>query len=105
LASTSWTASDGQRSTRSVMCGAAAAAYWKSSTMIAEPAGNSAAALATDAMTSADIPMSVASRTAASAPKPGSMARGASMKAAQNRTGSASARSQDNQDVMPGGLA
>src|SRR5262249_16144670 len=32
-------------------------------------------------------------------------ARGASMKAVQKRTGSASARSQDSQEVTPGGLA
>ena len=71
--------------------------------MIAEPAGSLAASLATDALTSADIVLSIASRSAASAPNPGSIARGASMKPAQNRTGSASARSQDNQDVTPGG--
>src|SRR6516162_5935084 len=91
---------------RSVMSGAAAtAAKWKSSTMIAEPAGSFAISLATDAMTSADIRRSIASRSAASAPNSGSMARGASMKAAQNRTGSASDRSQHNQEVMPGGRA
>ena len=73
--------------------------------MIAEPAGSLAASLAIDAMTSADIVLSIASRSAASAPKPGSIARGASMKPAQNRTGSASALSHDSQDVMPGGRA
>ena len=84
---------------------AAAAANWKSSTMTAEPAGSFAASLASDAVTSADIRRSIASRPAASAPNPGSIARGASMNPAQNRTGSASARSHDNQDVMPGGRA
>ena len=84
---------------------AAAAAKWKSSTMIAEPAGSFAASLATDAATSANIVLSIASSSAASAPNRGPMARGASMKPAQNRTGSASARSQDNQDVAPGGRA
>ena len=84
---------------------AAAAAKWKSSTMITEPAGSFAASLATDAVTSADIFLSIVSRSAASAPNHGSMARGASMKPAQNRTGSASARSQDNQEVTPGGRA
>ena len=58
-----------------------------------------------DAVVSADIIQSIASRSAASAPNPGLMARGASMKPAQNRTGSASALSQDNQDVTPGGRA
>ena len=84
---------------------AAAAANWKSSTMTAEPAGSFAASLASDAVTSADIRRSIASRPAASAPNPGSIARGASMNPAQNRTASASARSHDNQDVMPGGRA
>ena len=46
--------------------------------------------------------LSMASSSAASAPNHGSMARGASMKPAQNRTGSASARSQDNQERRPG---
>src|SRR5262249_48604272 len=69
------------------------------------PAGSPAASLATDAVTSADIVLSIASRSAASAPKPDSMARGASMNAVQNRTASASALSHDNQDVMPGGRA
>jgi hypothetical protein len=91
---------------RSVISGAAAAAAkWKSSTTIAEPAGSSATSLAIDAVTSADIALSIASRSAASAPKPGSMARGASMNAVQNRTASASALSHDNQDVMPGSRA
>src|SRR4029077_6153965 len=49
--------------------------------------------------------LSIASRSAASAAKPGSIARGASMNAVQNRTASASALSHDNQDVMPGGRA
>jgi hypothetical protein len=84
---------------------AAAAAYWKSSTMIAEPAGKLAASLAIDAATSGDMVRSIASRSAASAPNPGSMARGASMNPAQNLSGSASARSQDNQEVTPGGRA
>ena len=58
-----------------------------------------------DAVTSADMAPSIASRSAASAPNPGSMARGASVNPAQNRTGSASARSQDSQAVAPGGRA
>ena len=88
------------------MSGATAAdAKWKSSTMITEPAGSCAASLATDAMTSADILRSIVSRSAASAPNHFSMARGASMKPAQNRTGLASARSQDTQAVVPGGRA
>jgi type IV secretory pathway TrbL component len=73
--------------------------------MTAEPAGSLAASLATDAVTSADIVRSIASRPAASAPKPGSIARGASTKLAQNRAGSASALSHESQDVMPGGRA
>src|SRR5439155_24454187 len=97
----------GQRSTRSVMslATAAATASWKSSTMIADPEGSLAASLATDAVTSGDILRSIASRSAASAPNPSSMPRGASMNPPQNRTGSASASSQDNQEVMPGGRA
>ncbi len=83
----------------------AAAAYWKSSTMIAEPEGSLATSLTTDAVTSADIFLSIASRSPASAPNSGWMARGASMKPAQNRTGSASARSQDSHEVIPGGRA
>jgi hypothetical protein len=47
----------------------------------------------------------MASSSAASAPNPGSIARGASMNPAQNRAGSASALSQDNQDVAPAGRA
>src|SRR5271167_1338503 len=73
--------------------------------MTAEPAGSLAASLATDAVTSADIVLSIASRSAASAPNPGSITRGASTKPAQNRTGSTSARSHDNQHVTPGGRA
>ena len=61
--------------------------------------------MATDAVMSADIILSTESSSAASAPNPGSIARGALMKPAQNRTGSASALSQDNQDVRPGGRA
>src|SRR2546422_590496 len=72
---------------------------------MAEPAGSFAMSLATDAVMSADILRSIASSSAASAPNPGSMARGASIKPAQNRAGSASALSQDNQDVAPGGRA
>src|SRR5499427_4986307 len=83
----------------------AAAAAWKSSTMIADPAGNSAASLAIDAVTSADMAPSIASKSAASAPNPGATARAASMKAVQKRTGSASALSQDSQEVTPGGRA
>jgi len=58
-----------------------------------------------DAMTSADMTPSIASRSAASAPNPGSMARGASMNAVQNRTGLASPRSHDSQAVVPAGRA
>src|SRR4249920_2603517 len=71
--------------------------------MIADPAGSFAASLAIDAVTSADITLSNASRSAASAPNPGSTARGAWMKPVQNRTGSASAPSHDSQNVTPGG--
>src|SRR5580658_3350831 len=89
---------------RSVISGAAAtAAKGKSSTMIAEPTGSFAASLAIDAVTSGDIRPSIASRSAASAPYSGSIARGASMKPAQNRAGSASGRPQESQEVMPGG--
>ena len=80
-------------------------AKWKSSTMTADPAGSFAASLAIDAVTSADTLPSIASRSAASAPNPGSLIRGASIKPDQNRTGSASAWSQDSQDVVPGGRA
>src|SRR5689334_21346234 len=73
--------------------------------MITEPQGTLPASLATDAVTSADIFLSIASRSAASAPNPGSIARGASIKQAQNRTGSVSARSQDSHEVTPGGRA
>ena len=73
--------------------------------MIAEPAGSLAASLAIDAVTSADILRSIASRSAASAPNKGSITRGASTNPAQNRSGSWSARSQDNQEVTPGGRA
>ncbi len=84
---------------------AVAAAYWKSSTTMAEPAGSSAASLASDAVTSADMVPSMASSSAASAPKRGSLPRGASVKAAQNRTGSASDLSHDNQYVAQAGRA
>ena len=80
---------------------AAAAAAWKSSTTITDPGGSRAASFAMEAITSADITPSIASSSAASAPNPGAAARGASMKAVQNRTGSASASSHDNQDVTP----
>src|SRR5215472_18637992 len=73
--------------------------------MIADPGGRRAASLAIDATTSGDMIPSIASRLAASAPNPGSMTRGASMNPVQNRTGSASAPSQDSQEVSPGGLA
>ena len=69
----------------------AGAALWKSSTMIADPAGSLAASLAIEAVTSADMTPSIASRSAASAPNPGSTTRGASMNPVQKRTGSASA--------------
>ena len=81
------------------------AARWKSSTTIADPAGSLAASLAIDAMPSADIRPSIASRSAASAPNFGSMTREASMNPAQNRTASVSASSQDSQDVTPGDRA
>ena len=101
-ARTSCAAPAGQRSTRSVMFLAApAAAAWKSSTTIAEPAGSLAASFAIEAVTSADITPSIASSSAASAPNPGAVARGASINPAQKRTGSASASSQDSQDVTP----
>src|ERR1700730_3162666 len=72
--------------------------------MIADPAGSLAASLAIAAVASADMAPSIASNSAASAPKSGFSTRGASMKPAQNRTGSASALSHDNQEVTPGGL-
>src|SRR5262249_30237237 len=106
LDSTSWTVSAGQRSTRAVMSPAApAAARWKSSTTIAAPAGSFAASLMRDAVTSADKALPLASRSAASAPNPGSTTRVGSMNPAQSRTGSASAPSQDSQDVSPAGRA
>ena len=78
LDNTSWACSAGQRSTRSVMADAdPAAAAWKSSTMTAEPAGSFAASFAIDAVTSADMTLSIASRLAASAPNSGTNARGA----------------------------
>ena len=83
----------------------AAAAVWKSSTMTDDPAGSSAASLAIEAVTSADMVLSIASRSAASAPNHGAIIRGASMNPAQNRTGLASARSQDSHEVMLGGRA
>src|SRR5262252_4118529 len=73
--------------------------------MIADPAGSIAASLAIDAVTSADTPPSIASRLAASAPNHGSPTRNASMNPAQNRTGSASAASQDSQKVSSAGRA
>ena len=82
-----------------------AAATWKSSTMTAEPGGSFAASLAIDAVTSADMALSITSRSAASAPNSGTMVRAASMKPVQKRTGSASALSQDSQEVTPGGRA
>src|SRR5262245_24511763 len=83
-----------------------AAAVWKSSTMTADPRGSRcAASFAIDAVVSADMAPSIASRPAASAPKPGATVWWASMKPAQKRTGSASALSHDSHDVTPGGLA
>ena len=82
----------------------AAAAVWKSSTISADPAGSFAASLAIEAVTSADTVLSIASRSAASAPNHGATTRGASMNPVQNRTGLASALSQDSQDVRPGVL-
>ena len=84
---------------------AAPAAYWKSSTTIADPAGSFAASFAIDAVTSADMAPSIASRSAASAPNPGSTFLGASTNPAQNRTGLASASSHDSQAVTSGGRA
>jgi hypothetical protein len=52
----------------------AAAARWKSSTTIADPAGSLAMSFAIDAVTSADIEPSIASNSAASAPNPGATA-------------------------------
>ena len=73
--------------------------------MITEPAGSFVASLAIEAMTSADMCAFTASRSAASAPNPGVTTLIASMKPVQNRTGSASARSQDSQDVTSDALA
>ena len=78
----------------------AAAAAWKSSTTITDPAGSLAALLAIQAP-SADITPSIASSSAALAPNPGAIARGASMNPVQNRTGSALASSHESQDVAP----
>ena len=100
-ASTSCAVLAGQRSTRSVMVLAAAAAAWKSSTTITDPAGSLAASFAIEAVTSADITPSIASSSAASAPNPGATARGAWMNPVQKRTGSASASSHESQDVTP----
>src|SRR6516162_7148135 len=106
LDSTSCTVPAGQFSIRSIMClPAEAAAKWKSSTTNTDPAGRAATSLAIEAVTSADITPSIASNSPASTPKPGCAARGASMSPAQNRTGSASARSQASQNVLPGGRA
>jgi hypothetical protein len=58
-----------------------------------------------DAITSADMPLFMASNPAASAPNPGTPIWIASMNPAQNRTGSASALSQDSHDVTAGDLA
>jgi hypothetical protein len=77
----------------------AASAAWESSTMITDPVGSFVASLATEAMTSADMCPLMASRSAGSAPNPGVTTLIASMKLAQKRTGSASARSQDSQGV------
>ena len=104
LASTSWAFWAGQRSTRSVMGpDTAGAAYWKSSTMMADPGGSFAASLAIEAVTSADTVPSIASRSAASEPNARSTAWGASMNPVQKRSGLASAPSHDSQDVTPGG--
>ena len=73
--------------------------------MIANPAGSFAASLAMDAVTSADIPPSIASRSTASAPNRGATIWVASMKPTQKRTGSVSASSHDSQEVTLGGLA
>src|SRR5215472_395726 len=72
--------------------------------MTADPAGSLAASLAMDAVTSASRAFR-ASNPAASAPNPGTPTWIASMNPAQNRTGSASALSQDSHDVTPGDLA
>src|SRR5215813_1401244 len=58
-----------------------------------------------DAVTSADMAPFMVSNPAASAPNPGTPTWIASMNPAQNRTGSASALSQDSHDVTPGDLA
>src|SRR5580693_1709759 len=68
---------------------------------MADPAGSFAASFAIDAVMSADIAPSNASRSAASAPNPGTTPRGASMKPVQNRTGFTSASSHDSHDVAP----
>jgi len=84
---------------------AAAAAAWKSSTMIADPGGSFTASLAIDAVTSADTAPSSVSRSAASAPNPGATIPRASTKPLQKRAGSASALPHDSQAVAPGGRA
>ena len=61
--------------------------------------------LAIDAVTSGDMARALTSRAAASAPNHGSVTWAASTNPAQNRSGSWSARSQDNQEVTPGGRA
>src|ERR1700749_3731430 len=73
--------------------------------MIADPAGSLAASFAIDAVRSADTTPSSASRSAASAPNPGSITPEAWMNPVQNRAGLASASSHDSQDVTPGGRA
>ena len=105
LDNTSCAVSAGQRSTRSVISRAdAASAIWKSSTMITDPVGSFMASFAIEAMTSADMTLFIASTSAASVPNPGVTTLIASMEPAQKRTGSASAPSQDSQDVTSGAL-
>ncbi len=72
---------------------------------MAEPVGSFAASVAIDAVTSADITLSMASRSAASAPNHGAIARGASMNPIPKRSGLTSALSQDSQEVTPGDRA
>ena len=78
---------------------------WKSSTMIADPAGSSAASLAIDAMTSADMAPSIASRSAASAPNPGVDSPGGLDEPGPEADRVGIGLSQDSQDVVPGGRA
>ena len=75
---------------------------WKSSTTIAVQAGSLEASLAIDAVTSGDTAPSIASRSAASAPNPGSAPCGASMNPVRTGPGWPTS-SHDSQDVTGGG--